>query len=122
MPITRYQALEMGIDGPAATRLFDRLDDDISTPALHLTGDGEAGAMSANLTPAMNAWLSAEVAPARLAAITAIKTAAGQIHLPGDIPGTVFEIEDDELKRHRNERRAEVYNTFHDRHGAEVEA
>ncbi|MFA6113392.1 MAG: hypothetical protein WC729_05355 [Sphingomonas sp.] len=121
MPIEAYKALDVGMNSSAANALFSRADDEASATNLHLTGDGDAGAMSAHLTQAMNAWLNAEVAPARGAAITSIKTAASQILLPGGVHGIVPEFEKDRLKRDRNTRRVEVHNTFHDRHGADVE-
>lgn len=121
MPIEAYKALDVGMNSPAANSLFSRVDEEASATSLRLFGDGDAGAMSANLTPSMSAWLSAEVAPARGAAITAIKTAASQIVMPGGVHGIVPEFEKDRLKRDRNSRRAEVHSGFHDRHGADIE-
>lgn len=121
MPIESYKALDVGMTSPAANALFSKVDEEATLPGLRLTGDGDAGAMSANLTPAMNSWLSAEVGPARGSAITAIKSAASQITMPGGVQGIVPEFERDRLKRERNTRRAEVSSGFHDRHGAELE-
>jgi len=121
MPIEAYNALDVGMNSPSANALFSRVDEEAGAASLRLTGDGDAGAMSANLTPAMNAWLSTEVGPARGAAITRIKTAASQITMPGGVQGLVPEFERDRLKRDRNTRRAEVDTGFHDRHGSELE-
>lgn len=121
MPLAAYQALDTKLDTAVTDRLFARLDDEAVAPSLKLTGDGDQGTISANLTPAMNAWLNAEVAPARRSALNSIESAAAQIPLKGGVNGVVYDIEDDKLKRHRNERRAEVHKTFHDRHGAEIE-
>lgn len=121
MPIEAYKALDMGMDDPAANALFSRVEEEAASASLQLTGDGDAGAMSANLTPAMTAWLSATVGPARGGAITAIKSAASQITMPGGVQGLVPEFERDRLKRERNTRRAEISTGFHDRHGADLE-
>jgi len=121
MPIEAYKALDVSMNSPAANALFSRVDEEAAAASLRLTGDGDAGAMSANLTPAMSAWLSGEVGPARGAAITAIKAAASQIVMPGGVQGIVPEFERDRLRRERNTGRAEKNTAFHDRHGAELE-
>lgn len=121
MPIEAYKALDVGMNSPTANALFSRVDEEAGAASLRLTGDGDAGAMSANLTPAMSAWLSGEVGPTRGAAITAIKTAASQIVMPGGVQGIVPEFERDRLRRDRNMGRAEKDSAFHDRHGAELE-
>lgn len=121
MPIEAYKALDIGANSAAATALFARIDEEAAAPNLHLTGDGDAGAMSANLTPAMSAWLNTEVGPARGAAITAVKNAASQITMPGGVQGFVPEFERDRLKRERNTNRAEVQAGFNDRYGADLE-
>lgn len=121
MPIEAYRALDVGIDSAAANSLFSRVDEEAAARSLQLTGNGDAGAMSANLTPAMNSWLSTQVAPTRGAAITEIEAAASQTLLPGGINGIVFEFEDDKLRREQNRRRANAYSTFHDEHGADLE-
>lgn len=121
MSIEAYRALEVGMNSPATAALLSRVDEEAAAPNLHLTGDGDAGAMSANLTPAMSAWLNTEVGPARGSAITAVKNAASQITMPGGVQGFVPEFERDRLKRERNTNRAEVQAGFNDRYGAELE-
>lgn len=121
MPIEAYKALDVGMNSPATAALLSRVDEEATAPNLHLTGDGDAGAMSANLTPAMSAWLNTEVGPSRGSAMTAIKNAASQITMPGGVQGFVPEFERDRLKRERNTRRAEVQTGFNDRYGAELE-
>lgn len=121
MPIEAYRALDVGMNSPATAALLSRIDEEAGAANLRLTGDGDAGAMSANLTPAMSAWLNTEVGPARGAAITAVKNAASQITMPGGVQGFVPEFERDRLKRERNTRRAEVQSGFNDRYGADLE-
>lgn len=121
MPIEAYKALDVAMNSPATAALLSRIDEEATAPVLHLTGDGDAGAMSAHLTPAMNAWLNTEVGPARGNAITAVKNAASQITMPGGVQGFVFEFERDRLRRERNTGKAEAYTRFYERFGAELD-
>lgn len=121
MPIEAYKALDVGMNSPATAALLSRVDEEATAPNLHLTGDGDAGAMSANLTPAMSAWLNTEVGPSRGSAITAVKKAASQITMPGGVQGFVPEFERDRLRRQRNTGKAEAENNFNKRYGAELE-
>lgn len=121
MPIEAYRALDVGMNSPATAALMSRIDEEAAAANLHLTGDGDAGAMSANLTPAMSAWLNTEVGPARGSAITAVKNAASQITMPGGVQGFVFEFERDRLRRERNTGKAEAQTRFYERFGAELD-
>lgn len=121
MPIEAYKALDVAMNSPATAALLSRIDEEATAPVLHLTGDGDAGAMSAHLTPAMNAWLNTEVGPARGNAITAVKNAASQITMPGGVQGFVFEFERDRLRRERNTGKAEAHTRFYERFGAELD-
>ena len=121
MPIEAYKALDVGMKSDAANSLLSQVDEEAAAQNLRLTGNGDAGAMSANLTPTMSVWLNSYVAPLRGAAIAAIEAQARPILLPGGVSGIVSEIEVDRLKRASKTREAELYSTFNREHGAEVE-
>lgn len=113
MSLSEYQALDLRTDSPKASKLFKALEHEEGTGPLRLSGDGDPGALSANLTPIMSAWLNSEIAPTRTAAINSIQAEAAQFSLGGGVPGIAAEIEGDKLKRRRNERRAEESLKFY---------
>lgn len=113
MSLTEYQALDLRADSPKASKLFKALEHEEGAGPLRLTGDGDAGALSANLTPIMSSWLNSEIAPVRSAAINSIETEAKKFLLSGGVPGIAAEIEGDKLKRHRAQRRADESVKFY---------
>ncbi len=121
MSLSNYQALDLKKGGEKAAKLFEHIDNECGPGILRLTGDGDAGSASANLTPAMNTWLNSEIIPTRAAALNAIQMEAAQIVLSGSVPGIVPEIEADKLKRRRNERRAQVNAGFYDTHKRDLD-
>lgn len=116
MALSNYQALDLKSDSPKATKLFKGLEQEAGVGPLRLSGDGDPGALSANLTPVMSAWLSSEIASTRKSAIIAIESEAKQFVLSGGAGGIVAEIEGDQLKRKRAERRAEERLKFYTEH------
>ena len=119
--VDRYLTLDLA-DGSAAVRsLNERAAGEAAWPAINLTGDGDAGALSPNLTPAMNAWLNEHVDRARRAALQAAEGAAAKIRLTGKVEGIVEPIETDKLRRRRNQRRAQEARAFHDKHGGRLD-
>jgi hypothetical protein len=122
MSIANYLSLDLSRGGETLSRLREHLQREGATPPpqLTLSAEGQAGAASANLTPGMIQWFSANIEPVRLAALNELESEAARISLPGGIHGIVPEIEDCKLKRDRTERSAAVYETFYNRHGAEL--
>ncbi len=124
MTLDSYLALDLGRDSDASRDLFKQVKleaKNAERDGVALSGDGDGGSASPNLTPAMTAWLSRHVLPLRKAAYSAMETAAGQIKLPGGVKGIIEEIEDDKLKRQRNVNRVEKTNSFYKSHGAQVD-
>lgn len=121
MSLEAYEKLDLAKGGAIVGRLFERLDREVGSASLRLTGDGDAGALSANLSPAMNAWTTAEIAQTRASAINEIESEAAQITMGGGLHGIVPEFEGDKLKRHRNHRRAEVHANYYDKHRDEID-
>lgn len=118
MPIKTYLDMDLSPGGPLASDLFDRADRESGGRNISLTGDGQAGAMSANLTPEMNAWLSTHVARPRSNALNAVQGAAKRIRLQGGVEGFVEEFERDAIGRERAVRKAQETATFYERHQA----
>jgi hypothetical protein len=81
-----------------------------------LSGDGDAGAMCASLTPEMAIWVGAHVSPTRQGALAELESAARRIPLGKGLGGLLIEVEEDKLKREREKRRSDVYKEFHDNH------
>jgi hypothetical protein len=119
--VDRYINLDLSPSSDVAEDLLNRVAQEARRPTLSLSGDGVAGALSANLTPAMSAWLGKCIAPARQAAITAIESAAYRIRLPGNTQGVVAEIEDDRLKRVHNSGRSEKIARFYEKHQSAID-
>lgn len=119
--IDNYIGLDLSPSSEIAKDLLNRVPQEARRPTLSLTADGGDGAMSANLTPAMSAWLAKCIAPARQAAIAAVENAAYRIRLPGNTQGVVAEIEDDRLKRFKNSRRGEEVGRFYEKHQSAID-
>lgn len=122
MSLSNYQELDLKISGSKAQKLLAGLDQEAGPAPLRLSGDGDPGSFSANLTPIMSTWLSSEIAPTRTAAINSIQAEAAQFLLSGGVPGIVAEIEGDKLKRRRNERRADENLKFYRDHKSDLDA
>lgn len=116
MPIESYLRLDLTHGGDAARDLSARIDREGAARAISLTGDGDAGAMSPNLTPAMSAWLGAHIARIRGDALNTVEGAAKRIKLPGGVEGVVEEVEHDRLRQRRNARKSQESSAFYERH------
>ena len=116
MAVEHYLQLDLAADSAAARDLQARVPREAAHPKISLTGDGDPGALSGNLTSEMNAWLSDHVARARSRALAAVESAAGAIRLKGNVAGICKQIEDDRLKRDRARRQADVSKVFFDTH------
>lgn len=119
--VEHYLALDLANDSPAVQSLFARAAGEAAWPAINLTGDGDAGALSANLTPAMSAWLNEQVDRSRRGALLAAEGAAAKIRLTGKVEGIVEPIEVDRLRRRRAQRRAQEARAFHEKHHGRIE-
>lgn len=122
MSLMTYLNLDLAHSSPAAADLFARAEREGSRGAINLTGDGDDGAASANLTPEMSAWLGAHVGHRRAAALSAIEGAARNIRDRGNAPGIIAEVEEDRLKRACASRRADVTREFYDHHRSDIDA
>lgn len=116
MPIKTYTDLDLTSNGPLASDLFGRAERESSNRNISLTSDGQPGAMSANLTPEMNAWLSTHVARVRANALNAVIGAAKRVRLPGGVEGFVEDFERDVIGRDRAVRKSQEITTFYERH------
>ena len=115
-PLRAYLDLDLAFDAKVATDLTARVEREAKRGSLSLTGDGDAGAISANLTPEMQSWLGTHVGGKRQAALTAIAAAARQIRGDGKTEGIVADIEEDKLKRECTQRQTDETRRFYDRH------
>ena len=116
MPVQAYLDLEVASNGSLADDLFGRADRESISRNISLTADGQSGAMSANLTPEMNAWLSTHVARVRTSALNAVQGAAKRIRLPGDVEGFVEDFERDRIGRERAMRHSQEKAGFYEKH------
>ena len=121
MPVNRYLDIDLSPDSPAIRDLHARAEAEAARPAIGLTGDGDAGSLGPNMTPEMRGWLSKHIDRTRQGAIAAAQAAAARIKLPGEVNGIVEQIEEDRLKRRRNERKAEETGKFYDRFRAKLD-
>lgn len=121
MPIQTYLDMDLSPSGALADDLFARAERESGGRNISLTGDGQAGAMSANLTPEMNAWLSTHVARLRANALNAVQAAAKRIRLSGGVEGFVEDFERDAIGRERAIRKAQETATFYERHQAKLD-
>jgi len=121
VPIQTYLDLDLSPGGALADDLFVRAERESGARNISLTGDGQAGAMSANLTPEMNAWLSTHVARPRANALNAVQGAAKRIRLQGGVEGFVEDFERDGIGRERAVRKAQETTTFYERHHAKLD-
>ena len=121
MALEQYLALDLNDHGEIASKLFDCVDKEARKPSLSLTGDGDAGSASGNLTPAMDAWLASNITRLRQAAFNTVEAAAARIKLGGGVDGIVREIEQDRLLRHMNFRRAQETSAFYERNRAKLD-
>lgn len=121
MPIKNYLDLDLSSSGRLADDLFQRVERESSGRNISLTGDGQAGAMSANLTPEMNAWLSTHVGRLRANALNAVQGAAKRIRLSGGVEGFVEDFERDAIGRERAVRKAQETATFYERHQTKLD-
>lgn len=120
VPVERYLQIDLSPDSPAVRDLHERVEREVAHPAISLTGDGDRGSLSGNLTPAMSSWLSDHVARIRQSALSAVEARAAQIRLRGNVEGICEEIEEDRLKRSRNQRRFEETSGYYERHGEKL--
>lgn len=121
MPIQTYLDLDLSQGGSLAADLFSRAERESQGRGISLTGDGQPGAMSANLTPEMNAWLSTHVARLRANALNAVQGAAKRIRLQGGVEGFVEDFERDVIGRERAVRKAQETTTFYERNHARID-
>ncbi|MEG3085628.1 hypothetical protein U1707_18460 [Sphingomonas sp. PB2P12] len=115
MPIKTYLDLDLATTGLLATDLFARAERESEGRGISLTGDGQSGAMSANLTPEMNAWLSTHVARFRANALNHVLGAAKRVRLQGGAEGFVEDFERDLISRDRAVRKAQETATFYEK-------
>jgi len=120
-PLRAYLDLDLAYDAKVATDLSSRVEREAKRGSLSLTGDGDAGAISAHLTPEMQSWLGTHIGGKRQAALTAIEAAARQIRGDGNTEGIVAEIEEDRLKRESTQRLSDETHRFYDRHKDSVD-
>lgn len=116
MALDEYLGLDLTHQSSIAQDLFSRAERESRRSSLNLTGDGDAGAVSANLTPEMSSWLGAYVGHRRHAALSAIENSARDVRGAGGLEGVCVEIEEDRLKRDRNTRRTDEARGFYERH------
>lgn len=116
MSVERYLDVPLTPDSVAIRDLHERVAREADGRAISLTGDGDAGSLSGNLTPPMSGWLAAHIARPRQEALAAVERAAAHIKLPGGVEGICEVIEEDRLKRNRNHRRLDVTQKFYDTH------
>lgn len=121
MPLQTYLDLDLSPDGALATDLFGRTARESGGRNISLTGDGQSGAMSANLTPEMNAWLATHVARPRANALNVVLGAAKRIRLGGGVEGFVEDFERDAIGRDRAVRKAQETTTFYERHRSRLD-
>lgn len=115
VPIKTYLDMDLSPNGALATDLFARADREGSGRGISLTGDGQSGAMSANLTPEMNAWLSTHVARPRANALNHVLGSAKRVRLQGGVEGFVEDFERDVIGRERAVRKAQETTTFYEK-------
>ncbi|WP_163959216.1 hypothetical protein [Sphingomonas insulae] len=115
VPLKTYLDMDLSPTGALATDLFARADRESGGRGISLTGDGQSGAMSANLTPEMNAWLSTHVARPRANALNYVVGAAKRVRLQGGVEGFVEDFERDVIGRERAVRKAQETTTFYEK-------
>ncbi|AJP71333.1 hypothetical protein [Sphingomonas hengshuiensis] len=119
-----YLNLDLSKEGKIAADLFGK----IAGEAMHeedivLTGDGDPGSWSENLTPEMNSWMAFNVVPARQKMLGEIEQQARKFRLGdrgGDITGIVYSIEQDRLERKLNWDISKLYTDFKQQYGSDL--
>ena len=120
-PLDNYLGIDLAHDALIARDLFARIDREAQRSSIKLTGDGDRGAPSPNLTREMLSWLSASIGGKRQTALAAIEAAARQIRDVGNTEGIVAEIEEDRLKRDRHARETEETRAFYERRKDQID-
>lgn len=115
VPIKTYLDLDLTPTSALASDLLARADRESGGRGISLTGDGQSGAMSANLTPEMNAWLSTHIARPRANALNHVLGLAKRVRLQGGSEGFVEDFERDVIGRDRSFRKAQETTTFYEK-------
>lgn len=122
-----YLNLDLSKDGEIAADLFGRIAGEATHQAegIVLTGDGDPGSWSENLTPEMNSWMTFNIAPVRQKMLGEIEQLARGFRLGdkgGEIMGIALPIEQDRLKRKLNWDTCKLYADFKERYGSKLNA
>ena len=83
--IDEYLAIPVTEGSGAFDDLMAKVDDEARHRSIRLTGDGDAGTASGNLTPAMNTWFNTRVAQPRQAALKEIEALGGAIQIGREV-------------------------------------
>lgn len=121
MSVDDYLKLDFSSTSEAAKDLLSRVGAEAAHQEINLTGDGDGGAVSANLTPAMSGWVGQFALSERQGAINFLRGQASAVRLGGGVEGIVESIEEDALRRTRNVNRANERAAFHQAHGRKLE-
>lgn len=118
-----YLNLDLSPTGTIAKDLFERVESEATRHELVLTGDGDPGSWSENLTPAMSSWLSMYIAPVRQRMLGQIDQFAKGFRLGGkggEINGIVYAIEVDRVDRHANWDISKLYTDYKEKFGSDL--
>lgn len=118
--IDEYLAIPFTEGSGAFDDLMANVDDEARHRSIRLTGDGDAGTASGNLTPAMNTWFNMRVAQPRQAALKEIEALGAAIQIGQANRGKVVEIEQDRLRREHAQRNAEIHSQFSKENGERI--
>jgi hypothetical protein len=118
-----YLKLDLSPNGEVAKNLFDRVQVEAASHEIVLTGDGDPGSWSENLTPSMSSWFSLTIAPVRQRMLGQIDQFAKGFRLgnkDGEINGIFYGMEIDRVDRHVNWDICKLYTDFKEKYGSDL--
>lgn len=124
MSVNAYLDLNLSPDGPIVKELYDKIPHEAENNAIALTGYGDYGAPSENLTPAMSTWLGWHITPVRGAALAELAADASQFRLGnkgGELHGICHDIEYDRLDKDTNEQINDLYASFRQQYIGQID-
>lgn len=110
--VEEYSSLAVRQGDPLYEELMQLAAAEAEAASIPLTRQGDDGAMSGGLTPAMSSWVNTKVGPIRQAALNQVESLTSSIQVGRSGYGKSHEIEGDRIKRASIKRRIELHDRF----------